>query len=276
MLAAASQSHPACVEKLRFSPDASLYASSNGLKAVLSGGYSHPVRSKKQGKSYTKLTRLATHTEVDACNSIINDLIFEQFAGYSERIVGMLAKVVGELHDNVASHASGCGFSSAQVYNDASGRRIEFAIADTGCGMLRNVRRVDPSVVDDPGAIVWCLKKGNTTARSTNADGWAQRLPNDAVCNPFPVSVRSVQSEDHHVGEGLWRLHQLIEAVNGSLWVLSGSGEFRYLGGERNVGKALTAWNGVAIEFEIIVPRDSSPSVEREDELEELGRRLGI
>ena len=118
-------------------------------------------------------------------------------------VADQLAKVVGELHDNVASHASGLGFSCAQAYNDAGAKRIEFALADRGRGMLRNVRELFPEVESHPEAIAWCLKRGNTTARN-ESDPWAQRLPDDAMVSPFPGNTRPESREDHHIGEGLW------------------------------------------------------------------------
>ena len=79
-------------------------------------------------------------------------------------VLDKTARVVGELHDNVASHASGRGFSAAQFYRQGRSR-LEIAIADGGSGFLRNVRRVMPNITTHGAAIEWCLKKGNVSVR---------------------------------------------------------------------------------------------------------------
>jgi len=275
LLAAGSVVDRSVVDRIEFEKSVQGYAAACGLQDALSGNYSSQARSGKQGSTYSRLTRLTTHSEVEACNTVINDLIFEQFSGFSVSIVTLLGKVVGELHDNVASHANGVGFSAAQVYDDGGSRRIEFAIIDAGCGMLKNVRIVNSMIATDPEAIDWCLKRGNTTAKAAT-DGWEQRVPEDMAFSPFPQSTNKVTSDNHHLGEGLWTLSELIRITNGSLWILSGAGEYRYLNGRESVQHSSFTWPGVAIEFELIVPKDSQLHVSRESDLERLGKRLGI
>lgn len=90
---------------IRFATTCVGYAENNGLVDAISGRYSFPIRSGRQGSTYTKLTKLATHQDVDLCNEIVDDLLYSQLQGFDERVIHELAKVVGELHDNVASHA---------------------------------------------------------------------------------------------------------------------------------------------------------------------------
>ncbi len=276
MLAAASVSRTmnGVAKRTQFSDSCRRYAENNGLIDTLDGQYQFPVRGGLQGIHYTKLTKLATHDEVDACNAIVNDLFTYQLGGYSPVVIRQLTKVIGELHDNVASHANGAGFSCAQVYRDPAGQRIEFAVADAGCGMLENVSRKTPAIVDDRSAIRWCLQKGNTTAITTG--DWAQRLPDDAVCNPYPEGIETFATEDHHLGEGLWQLAELVRGSSGSLAVLSGTGEYFVAEGKESVKKSALAWPGVVIEFEITVPLDAGEAQLQSDRLEEIAKRIGI
>ncbi len=276
MLAAASVSRTmsGIAKRTQFSHSCRAYAENNGLIDTLNGQYKFPVRGGLQGVRYTKLTKLATHDEVDACNAIVNDLFTFQLRGYSTAVIRKLAKVVGELHDNVASHANGAGFSCAQVYNDSDGRRIEFAIADAGCGMLENVSRRIPEIADDNCAIRWCLQKGNTTAQT--AGGWAQRLPDDTICNPYPEGIETIATEDHHVGEGLWQLSELVRGSSGKLVVLSGTGECFAEGGKESARSSALKWPGVVIEFEITVPLDAGEAQQQSDRLEGIAKRIGI
>jgi hypothetical protein len=130
--------------------------------------------------------------EVDACNAVINNLFYEQLGENGSDFIRVLSKVVGEMHDNVASHSRGIGFSSAQRYERGEGDVIQFAIVDTGVGMLRNVTPVAPAVTTDEGAIDWCLRRGNTTA-ARKGDGWEQRLPEDSLFSPYPRAVGTVR-----------------------------------------------------------------------------------
>jgi len=276
VLAASSIRHQNINEKIAFHGNADGYAENNLLLPVISGKYEFPKRSGGQGVSYTKLTRLATHNEVDSCNSVINDLISEQFHDFSPQAAGSLMKIVGELHDNVASHANGTGFSCAQTFNDAGNcRRIQFAVADAGCGMFANVKRVIPSIETDHDAIKWCLKKGNTTARP-RSDNWAQRLPEDCQINPYPDTVSTFVNEDHHIGEGLWQLKELVRQLNGGLWVWSGFGEYCYNSDKEESKDCRIDWQGVALEFEFTIPAGGQATPEQQDGLEALARRIGL
>ena len=103
-------------------------------------------------------------------------------------------------------------------------RSIEFAIADRGRGMLRNVQKVSPSIQTHSDAIKWCLYPGNTTAH--NKSSWDQRLPEDYIINPYPTSVATSTCENHHMGLGLSKLADLVRDYGGSLWILSGNSHF--------------------------------------------------
>ncbi|MEX0716774.1 MAG: hypothetical protein WD066_09310 [Planctomycetaceae bacterium] len=261
-------------ERIDFSTDAGRYSENLGLAPALRGEYEFPPRGGRHGVSYSKLTKLALPAEVDACNAVVNDLIDEQLRHFSPKVASHLAKVVGELHDNVASHAGGAGFSAVQVYEDPIGKRVEFAIADVGCGMLHNVRQVVPGIAKDADAVQWCLVQGNTSAK--RHDPMAQRLPDDVVCNPFPSSVDTYSVEDHHVGEGLWRLCLLISAVQGSVWIKSGNGAVTKSGTQESCSSSNSPWRGVAIEVELKIPFGATISEAREERIAELGERLGL
>lgn len=274
MIAASILAGDRAAHRITFDANAEGYAKTIGLTDVIQGCYEPPKPGGLQGVRYTKLTKLATHVDVDACNAVISDLIEAQLAGFSPKTAHWLTKIVGELHDNVASHASGAGFSAAQVYNDGSNRRIEFAVADAGQGMLRNVRRVDQHINGDAAAIAWCMQRGHTTA--SPADFFAQRLPEDAYLNPYPDGTPTSYVQDHHVGEGLWKLSELVRVSRGSLWVMSGNGVFRMHGNRPISEESSFRWEGVAVEFQVVVPRDGRPSPAQERNLDDLARRLGL
>jgi hypothetical protein len=256
------------------------YAATTGLSEVLKGN-PLPVGQTggHHGRTYSRLTRLANHNEVDGCNGVISDLLHEQVktAG-NERFVHSVVKVVGELHDNVASHARGVGFSAAQLYNVQGKQHIEFAIADCGCGMLFNVRRAKPGITSDKAAIEWCLVRGNTTAVAR--EEWDQRMPDDVAVSPLPASVRSFTTENHHVGEGLWTLTELVRLAKGALWIWSG--DCQYLvdvsGKVATTVGGYVPWKGLAIEVHLDIDRAQQVGSNglTESKLEQIAVRLGL
>jgi hypothetical protein len=266
--------------QVQFTPRCESYAATNGLKDVLSGN-NVPIGNVggMHGRSYSRLTKLSTHAEVNGCNKVIADLLYEQFDhSAANRLASSVVSVVVELHDNVASHASGMGFSAAQVYSSAAGRRIEFAVADSGCGMLRNVKRKLPRTESDEQAIKWCLVRGHTTARGR--DDWAQRLPEDCLFSPLPPGMPSYTDENHHRGEGLAILTELIRRVGGEMWIWSGDSEVS-LDQEGRMSYRIAddiRWQGVATEFELDIDRVQAALGEShvEEWLERLAGRLGL
>lgn len=265
MLAAWSIEHECNV---RFAPVCASYADNIGLSFALSGQMDLNQRSGAlHGKTYSPLTSLWCHAQVESCNSIINDVIRTQIH-HSELapLVARLCKVVGELHDNVASHARGRGFSAAQIYKQTSGsRRVEFAIADSGCGLLRNARRVAPEVTNDYEAIDWAIRKGTTSAKR-------QQRTYEFWDDPY-------EYENHHMGLGLWELDQLVTIAGGQLWVASGAGQRFASRGEWRPERPSIDWPGLAIEFELPLDVDDKILARLRDVADsypDLARELGI
>lgn len=69
--------------------------------------------------------------------------------------------------------------------------------------------------------------------------------------------------EDHHVGEGLWRLCQLVDAINGMVWIKSGCGVVSRRGSLEQCRTSDNPWRGVAIEVELKVPYGATISEAR-------------
>jgi hypothetical protein len=277
ILAAAATGGNYGVNDVAFASDDSLrYAENNGLVDALNNRSQSREAGALLGITYSRLTKLSGHDEVNFCNKVIADLLYGQLCGdENKRFVNRVVKIVGELHDNVASHARGVGFSAAQVYSPNGKPRIEFAIADCGCGMLKNVQLVDAAILSDLDAIEWCLKRGHTTARKPS--DWAQRLPPDCAESPFPASVPVFREENHHVGEGLWQLTELVRLSGGNALIWSGNCCL-YLDGKGNK-KAEFAdieWKGLAIELEFDIEKARSIGTSDGPSLADLAERLGL
>jgi hypothetical protein len=272
--AAACTADAAIRDKFDFSSDARTYAANNGLLAAIAGDYQPPAGAGQQGVTYCPLTRLRYAVEVEACNRTIADLLYAQL-GHGDKVT-QLAQVVGELHDNVASHASGVGFSSAQVYSKNNRKRLEFGIVDNGCGMLENARRTDAGVTTDQDAISWCMKRGNTSAAVVD-DFWAQRVPDDGGPAPFGGPTYVDAGGSHHAGLGLFNLRRLVRLFGGRLWIWTGSSQIVYSGGVRNFAATVSRWRGVALEFEVTIPegRPIAEPILTDDEHGDLNQIFG-
>lgn len=252
------------------------YAERSGLSEALTGNFaalSGPRRG-LQGLTWSPLTTLFHHAEIEACNQTINDLIFAQLAEMPGAALNSLAKIVGELHDNVASHASSRGFSAAQFYPENHGHpaRLELSVADHGRGFLRNVRRTRPAINSDADAIRWCLEKGNTAA----VPGELSRHPAEWN-DPYAGTDGGAGQQDHHMGWGLWLLSELVRSTGGELWIWSGEASYTInRDGRDDVSSTSPPWSGVIINITFYPANLRSSSGPNSERIRALAEELGL
>lgn len=251
---------------VQFSGGASSYSENVGLAPALRGEEYLTSGGGRTGRTYSPLAKLAEAEDVERANEIVSGCLFSNL-GHT-RLASEVARVIGELHDNVASHARGAGFSALQVYQES---HIEFAIADCGVGLLQNARTVRRTMQSHAEAIEWAFERGNTSAR--NPSSMAQRLPADCLVSPFPAGVETRSSENHHKGEGLWQLQRLVSQVGGELTVHTGTATCLLAHTEDAVyGTSEVDWRGLIVE--VTLPVKDYEVIP--DDLEEFGRRFGI
>jgi len=265
--AAALQKHQPVKKRLRLAPGVTSYAETIGLNDVLNG---YDPRPPQKYKTYSGLTKLNSPELVEQVSGVISDFVYVAYRDF-DTVATLIAKSIGELHDNVTSHSRGTGYSCAQIYKND----LWFVVADNGIGMKRNVARIEP-VQSDYEAIEWCLKKNNTTARQI--DEFAQRLPADAFQNPYPPSVSIVQEDypNHHQGLGLWHLSELVRKTSGDLHIWSGSSQF--IAKPSGVSKRDTSriWEGTLLCIRLPLEPNHTEMSQWNQSLEELSKRLGI
>lgn len=194
------------------------------------------------GKTYSPLEWLHSHEHIHRCNETVGRLFSNQILGNHNRSLRRtINRIAGELHDNVASHSRGRGFSAAQVYGD----RIEYAIADAGCGFLFNARRAATWPQNDWEAIHWAFVRGNTSAVS--------RPPGMEFQRGFRGDDYGLcaADDDAHAGWGLDELRSMIDQTNGVLWVASGACAYLYSNMKWQPYTLNVPWNGVFIEFQL-------------------------
>jgi hypothetical protein len=239
------------------------YATNVGLMDALRGQSPVPQAGALSGRTYSPLTRVQCHADVEPSNAKLNGLLRARLAGYEQAMVDRVCKVVGELNNNVASHSQGFGFSAAQVYE---GRRLLFAVADSGRGFLHNVRKAADDVRCHDDAIGWAFVRGNTSAgpRSDMGQRWAP-------------SVDVSEEEDNHQGLGLAILEELVRLTNGSLWVISGDSNRAMFAGEWvPCDPPGIFWQGVALGLEIPLTQPFNITDSSYNKYDDLKRELGL
>lgn len=234
------------------------YARVVGLMDCLDGNEPSPA-GPLAGTTYSPLTTLVVHADVDRCNATVCGVFEGQID--SPRLVKRFSKVVGELHDNVASHACGRGYSASQVYRN---KALCFAIADGGCGLRENAMRADPSISTDEGAVRWALQKGTTSA-GRSLSGRRRRR---ADAQDFDDCY---EHANHHQGLGLFELKSLVEETNGQLWLQSGTCEYRLAPGEEKYSISRSRWAGLIIEVKVPVDANVADRVDSGASGEDFG-----
>lgn len=228
------------------------YAEAICLHANLDGQDCYGYTRANDGKKYSPLVQLDSQEVTDGATGCINSCI-RHASGTAAKSSGLkeLCGIVGELHDNVWSHGRDTGFSMSQTNKVRleDDHYIEFALADIGMGLLKEMRRVGMDVANDQEAIEWCIQKGNSTKLMQDSDAWAQRVPDDLMGgNPFGEGVQTFHNQNNHQGLGLHKLVELVTKYSGELLLGTGSCLLKIdFNGSRNYIYLENPWKGVSI-----------------------------
>lgn len=259
-------------------PDTALqgYSSAIGFSDCVYDEDDYQFTRKNAGKNYSPLTRLDCVDSTDTATHQIVSCIREMLAEPDAPGPQDLFNVIGELHDNVWAHGMSTGVSMAQKWDNKGRPAIEFALADTGLGFLRELRRCGRSVDDDVQAIEWCVQKNNSTKHADEDDFWAQSLPDDVIGGaPYGEAVPRTTSKVNHQGLGLWKLTELIRTYRGRLTLVSGGGRMTLEPDGQTVYNTGPHWEGVAISCRLYEDELYKESSEPDEQVSAIMRRLG-
>lgn len=216
------------------------YASAMGFRAVLGDADDYAHGRPGEGRNYSSLELLDSPESTDGATRRVNNCIRRIFSGSdAEQFVQDVCNIVAELHENVWAHGMATGISMAQRWQG----RFEFALADSGCGLLPDVRRINQADTDQQ-AIDWCIRPGTTT--KPDPDDWAQALPEDALQDPMGHAEQTHSRRVHHAGLGLYRFCELVQLFQGSAWIASGDACLEISRAGRRFA-TIPGWQGVAI-----------------------------
>lgn len=207
-----------------------------------------------KGRGCSGLTLFENKKTADAATQTINECIEVQCAGLGlDNFARQLCNVVEGLHDNVWSHGKSTGISMFQSWKNpyfSEDVLLEFGLADSGLGFLRELKRIGfDDVGNHQSAIDWCIRKGHSSKLpAARYIGRPEKLPLDAmgVSSAQGGNVRGGQI--FHQGLGLAKLISLIEHFHGELCLCTGDSILTIdRAGVSRFSSLEFPWSGVAI-----------------------------
>lgn len=262
------------------------YLSAMGFSRAFGQRDDFPFDRKNEGINYSTLAHLDRPESTDDATSTINSCLRNSLGKeLPKEFVEMLCDVVGDLHENVWAHGKASGFSLTQKWKTSPWNPLsrdyclEFALADSGIGFLREVKNVGLGITTDKEAIEWCIQEGHSTKRVRPISDWAQRIPPDVIGNPLRGVEQTRVTENHHMGLGLHKLVRLVREFRGSLWLTTGSAALLLAPGrEPAYIDTKYPWQGVAVacQFRSHDIASVRQDIERGDkDIEEIMRIIG-
>lgn len=257
------------------------YGKAIGIEEAIGAQDTYSMNRSNQGVNYSPLVVL---DDVDKTNQATRDIAGCIRNWFTDPCLSLFAAelcdVVGDLHDNVWSHALSTGVSMAQKWEatrqEGGGAQFEFALADGGLGLLAELRRSGVAgrsgIRDAKEAIEWCVVRGNSS-KIKEEDPWAQSLPEDAIGNPMGPIARFKGNGNNHLGLGLAKLVELVTKFKGLLWLASGNAMLTIdKNGARKLQTLPFEWSGVILScrFSVSSVLSMGQVAEKTDELDEL------
>lgn len=190
----------------------------------------HMIEAKRSsGKNHAAVRQIQTRADVEKARDHLSSTIMKSIEASAHELADYkqyLNHMFSELLNNVTDHASSPvgGFAMAQYY--PSHKKVQFAVADRGCGFLQNIEAKFPEITNEIEAITKAMEKSVT-----------------ASCN-------EMYGQNRNAGYGLYTLQFILSQTKGSLLIISND-SFVCLQGEQIAkGQTDTPWHGTVVAFE--------------------------
>lgn len=188
-----------------------------------------------QSSSYSTYTPIALiqgrfHTE--KIRDSLTATIMKNFAGLSpinqDDLKKYLNHMFSELMNNVSdhSHSDIGGYAMAQYYPQH--KKVQFAIADKGCGFLENIQAKYPNITTEEDAILKAMERAVTASKNI------------------------VYGQTRNMGYGLYTLETILNATHGKMIIISNDKMMKLENGKKSVLDLSTNWEGVVVAFEFL------------------------
>ncbi len=196
------------------------------MKNMLSFGIDHqPIK-----PTYTPIVQIQGRSQTEQIRNSLTSTIMQNFSAISPTNQADLRKYLNhmfsELLNNVSDHSFSDigGFAMAQYYK--TNKKVQFAIADKGCGFLANIQSKFPDIKTEEEAIIKALGKAVTASKNY------------------------VYGQTRNAGYGLYTLETILNHSKGSLIIISNDTMLKMTTGKKTIYKLPISWNGAVVAFE--------------------------
>ena len=180
--------------------------------------------------TYTPVVQIISRSQTEHIRNALVTTIMRNFSAISPTNQDDLRKYLNhmfsELLNNVSDHSFSKvgGFAMAQYYE--THKKVQFAIADKGCGFLANIQAKFSNIQTEEEAILKAMGKAVTASKNY------------------------VYGQSRNAGYGLYTLETILNHSKGSLIIISNDTMLKMTAGEKIIYKLPLSWNGVVVAFE--------------------------
>ncbi|QIR75908.1 hypothetical protein FA592_06555 [Sulfurospirillum diekertiae] len=180
--------------------------------------------------TYTPIVQIKGRHQTEYIRDSLTSTIMKNFSALTESFQIDLRRYLNymfsELLNNVSDHSFSDigGFAMAQYYE--THRKVQFAIADKGCGFLANIQAKFPEIQTEEDAILKAMQKAVTASKNY------------------------VYGQTRNAGFGLFALETILKYSNGNLIIISNDTMLKMDSSNKTIHKLPVSWNGVVVAFE--------------------------
>ena len=185
-----------------------------------------------KGKTYTPIVNVSDRQDVERMRNSLINTISRQFSHLSVPHLSDLKKYLNhmfsELLNNVADHSQSAigGYAMAQYYPKK--RKVQFAVADCGCGFLKNIAAKFTDIDNESDAVKKALERGIT------------------------ASSHLAYGQERNAGYGLYTLDTILKETNGKMTIISNEACLIMSGDIKDYFELETPWEGTVVAFEFL------------------------
>jgi len=196
------------------------------IRNMLTLGIDHqPIK-----PTYTPIVQIKGRYQTEQIRDSLTSTIMRNFSmlSYADQsdLRRYLNHMFSELLNNVSDHSFSDigGFAMAQYYENH--KKVQFAIADKGCGFLANIQAKFPEIQTEEAAIFKAMERAVTASKNY------------------------VYDQSRNAGYGLYTLETILNHSNGNLIIISNDTMIKIEAGNKAAYKLSIPWDGVVVAFE--------------------------
>lgn len=182
--------------------------------------------------TYTPIAEILDRSNIEKTRDSLISTIIQNFSHINTFNKNDLKKylnhIFSELMNNVSDHSQSNigGYAMAQYYPKL--KKVQFAIADKGCGFLKNINSKFSNIDNEYEAIIKALERA------------------------VSASSNLIYGQNRNAGYGLYTLETIINETKGKMIIISNDTMFKLENGIRRKIHLKSNWNGVVVAIEFL------------------------